>query len=483
MAEFKFANWEKRYQYEKDHDLLVEVDNDITIDKRSIQSVDRGIYTKELGRLPDSDKDVREFSCSCGALYGRFYEGEVCSECETEVKEQYGTDIRRVGWVNVSPYIIINPNAYEMIARIIGNKRFQSIIQYDIDLDIDGFSTTTSPTKKQMTPYANIGIVGFQKKFEEIITHFATLKGLTKEAELLITNKESVFSSKIPVTTIYLRPTFTSSKRRNVNYDKINAIYIEIISNTNILRKSISNRNKTSAYSTLYTIQLALQKLYDSVIRTKLSGKTKLIRAQVLGTRMSFSSRMVIRSNVGRYSGLDHVVISYKGFLELYLLEILNCMKNGCLDDTFTHMTIYEIYEYITRVRYSSKRDDKIYAIMQKILEERGDTLRVLINRNPTLDLGSIQCMKIVHINPDPKDYTLAIPLTSLKPMSGDFDGDVLNVYSLKEKSVMEAFNKGFNPRFLLIDRTGDKYYNSDFGLIKDQLTNLIEFTRPLSDM
>jgi hypothetical protein len=484
MAKFSIADWEKRYNYEKDRGLLVNVNNDITIDRRSIQSVEGGIYTKELGSLSDTDKDIREFSCECGALYGRFYEGEICPDCETPVKEQYGTDIRRVGWIDIDPYYIINPNAYELIAKVIGNKKFQSIIAYDVQLDIDGFAETvnTLAQPNKTTPFANISIMGFYKRYEEILNYFGTIRGMQEEVAYLIAHKDSVFSTKIPVTTVYLRPTFTSSKKRSVSFDKINAIYVEILSNTNILKRTTNTRNKVSSYSILFQIQLTLQKLYDFVIRSKLSGKTKIIRAQVLGTRMSFSSRMVIRSNVGKYSGIDHVVISYKAFLELYYLEIINCMRRGYGDEKFKNMTIYEILEYLTRVRYSSEVDEAVYKIIQLMIEKRGDSLRVLINRNPTLDLGSIQCMKIVHVTKNARDFTMAIPLTSLAPLCGDFDGDVLNVHALKEKSVIDAFNEGFNPRNLMIDRTGDSYFNGSLSIIKDMLTNLIEFVKPFDE-
>jgi hypothetical protein len=59
-------------------------------------------------------------------------------------------------------------------------------------------------------------------------------------------------------------------------------------------------------------------------------------------------------------------------------------------------------------------------------------------------------------------------------------DGDTLSVFSLKEKSVIEAFNRGFNPRFLMIDKTGDTLFDRNYGLIKDQVTSLVSLNAPL---
>lgn len=477
----RYANWELRHAYELSKGRVVNITNDISIDKRSIATNEGGIYTAELGKIIDTDHDLREFSCECGALYGRFYEGEVCEECNTVVAEQYGADIRRLGWIDIAPYFIINPAAYEMLSRVIGIKVLPNVISYSLGIDLEGNLKTVSMTNIK-SPYENIGMIEFRRRFKEVVTYYGTSRGFIEEMEYLLKNEDAVFSTKIPVMSTYLRPTFLSSKSRKVAYDNLNATYMKIVSSTKLLRSSSSNRVKTATLSTVAAIQGYLQELYDQVIRKKLSGKYKIIRSLILGSRLSFSARFVIVSLNGVYSGLDHVEMSYKGFLELYFLEILNAMKRGYGDPNFANMTVYELYEILMKAKYSNEVDERVYAIMELFIKKRGDTLRVLINRNPTLDLGSIQCMKIVHITKDAKKSTLGIPLTSLKGLNGDFDGDVLNVFSLKEKRVIEAFNDGFNPRHLVVDRTGDGYFNKDFGLIKDMLTNLFTFMAPMEN-
>jgi hypothetical protein len=434
VSTLRLANWEERYQRELGLGLLVELDNDVAIDKRSIATTARGIYDERLGDVVDSDKDLKEYSCSCGALSGRFFLGERCTNpnCkDPEVRERVGADIRRCGWISVEPYVVMNPNAYEMLARVIGNKRLDEIISHDVDIDLDGFAMVAGSDQvggrlnrrkpKQVLPYTAIGMMEFFRRFEEIVLFFAAQKGLAEEAEFLIRNKGSVFTSHIPVTSTYLRPTYTSAKKRNVSFDKVNSIYIDILSNVNLLRRGISNRNRIVALETLHVIQQTLGKLYDFVIKNKLSGKTHQIRGQAIGSRTSWSARMVIRVLTGEHAGMDHCVMGYKGFLELYLLEIMAAMKRGHGDPAFAEMTIHEIVEYITRVRYSDVADPKIYAIMGEMIRRRGDTLRILINRPPTLDLGSVICLKIVHVTPEANNFTLAVPLVDLKALSADF--------------------------------------------------------------
>ena len=69
---FGFANWEGRYNKESREGKLVNIDNSVCINKQSITSVENSIYDKGLGEITDTDKDVREFSCECGELSGRF---------------------------------------------------------------------------------------------------------------------------------------------------------------------------------------------------------------------------------------------------------------------------------------------------------------------------------------------------------------------------------------------------------------------------
>jgi DNA-directed RNA polymerase beta' subunit len=480
--EVLFTEWEERYSKEKENGTLIPINSTISINKQSIQAVDNGIYTKELGALPDSDKDIREFSCDCGYLHARFYNGMVCDKCGSICKSQYGTDITRVGWIDIHPFYIITPNAYELVAKVIGIKNLQKILNYDLVIDIDGKlspATEVEYTKngniKPQIAFSNIGMIAFKDNFETIINYYANLrKNFDDDARYLIENKKGVFSSKIPVSSLYLRPTFTSTKKRSVSFDKINAKYVKILSNAALLHRVMKKEvDFKRALNVVFDIQQSLNELYILNIRSKLSGKNKLIRGAILGNRMNFSSRMVIRSFVGPYAGMGKVEISYKAFLELNILEIINALMRGYGDPRFTTMTVYEVMEYIRKCQYKNEIDPYIWDIIQLFLKKRPHN-PILVNRPPTMDLGSTQYFEIVRVSPNAKDKTLGIPLSSLLSMSADYDGDTLSGYAPKEKMIIEAFMNGLSPQRLIIDRSGSSnYFNRNFGLIKDEQTAL----------
>jgi len=56
------------------------------------------------------------------------------------------------------------------------------------------------------------------------------------------------------------------------------------------------------------------------------------------------------------------------------------------------------------------------------------------------------------------------------------FDGDILNIISLKSKKHIKAFNKTFNPVTSMFISRNDGLFNDDFNLLKDQIIGLYEF-------
>ena len=186
---------------------------------------------------------------------------------------------------------------------------------------------------------------------------------------------------------------------------------------------------------------------------------------------------MVITANTGENYGIDHIVISYKAFLELYIYEIMNCFKRGIATDYFVNKTLYEIAEWLEVEKYSNRIHPAIYQVMKWLIENNKDGLYCLVNRPPTMDIGSLQMLRVVDVLPNAREYHMEVPLTSLIAWNADFDGDTLSLYSIKEKNIVDAFNKGFNPKSLIVNKvSGYKVYNPAFGLPKDLAMFLYSF-------
>ena len=102
---------------------------------------------------------------------------------------------------------------------------------------------------------------------------------------------------------------------------------------------------------------------------------------------------------------------------------------------------------------------------------------KVLINRNPTIAYGSIIMVKIKRIKPQfTKDYTMSIPIFILTKLNADFDGDILNIFTLKLEVMNEMF-KSLNPRKNMFISRNDGLFDNRCNLLKDQLIGLREFS------
>ena len=66
----------------------------------------------------------------------------------------------------------------------------------------------------------------------------------------------------------------------------------------------------------------------------------------------------------------------------------------------------------------------------------------------------------------------MSISNTILTPLAGDYDGDVLNLISIKDKTIREDLKRVFSPVHLLIDPNTGRFNNS-LNLERDQVLGL----------
>ena len=57
-------------------------------------------------------------------------------------------------------------------------------------------------------------------------------------------------------------------------------------------------------------------------------------------------------------------------------------------------------------------------------------------------------------------------------------DGDTLSIFSPKEKVVVYAFREGLKPSKLILDRSGDNLFNTEFGIYGEVSPIIFNFLR-----
>lgn len=412
----------------------------------------------------DGFKD--RYTCKCGSTMGKKYEGKICPECGHEVK-LIDVDLDKFGWIILKEHYLIHPICYKFLETIIGVTTLKDIIAFNRKPDKNGNVLFDAEDDKK-NPYRNIGLIEFRERFEEILDFYRKKKkdkGLL--IDLLIAHKDQVFIYCIPVFSSVLRTSLVRGERLFSN--KFDTCYNKIFSSVESLNNNrevsiVDGKKKTTipTYIKLAHLQKSLMELWKLVFE-QIDKKTGHIKDSVLAGRVNYSSRQVIVPDPTLKA--DEIRMGYIGFLELFKFEIIAYLTKT---QNITEAEAYDEW-YKATITFSPK----VFAIMTHMVKNKKK--HVLINRNPTIDYGSIILMRIVEVTPDMEDFTMSIPISILSGLNADFDGDILNIFVIHSKKMVKELQK-FNPRKAMVISRNDGLFDSNMGLLKDQIIGLYQF-------
>jgi DNA-directed RNA polymerase beta' subunit len=419
---------------------------------------DKGLFSKRIFGNLNADE---EFSCECGKYVGKFYEGTICDKCGSEVKP-IQANIDRIGWIDLKDNYIIKYISYSLLEKVIGRDNLKNIIYLPNKITMEGtideretdMIRATSPAHK----YWHIGIKVFREKYPEILKYYYDLSN-HKDQKIydFLEDIDDVFTNKIPVISIVLRPAMRTAD--GLKLDELNNIYINILKNVEILNDDI-NITDIIRDITMDMIQAEYFQL-STKIMDNIKSKGGLIRNQIMGTRINFSARNIISPSKAGYK-IDEVVLPYLTFLNLYKYEIVNILTK------IKGVNFVEAEEIWFKA--SLRIDEEVYMIMKKMIVD--EEVAILLNRNPTISFGSILYMKIAGIKKDYEDMTMSIHNGVLTLLAGDFDGDVLNIISVKDAEMRTVYREVFSPINLIID-ANKGHFNNALNLERDQVLGL----------
>lgn len=358
----------------------------------------------------DEDAFSERYSCKCREMKGRVYEGEICPICRTKVIFR-DVDLKITGWIILHNHCVIQPIFYKMLKSIIGDKAFSEIIEPEKDMTRDG-QIVRKGGKNQ---FKGIGLIEFRDRFDEIMDYYRDKKKNKRELiNEVMREKEKVFTHCIPVYSSVLRP--VSFKGETYFYNRIdrkyNAIFSlsRLLNNTSLiaLKKKKNKKFKSDESTILVSVQKKLMELWELIFE-QINQKEGHIKEQILGGRINFSARNVIIPDPELRA--DEIRLGYLAFLELYKYEIIAHLVK--INDISENEAFEQWY------RATINYNPKIYKIMMYLVKKRKP--RVIINRNPTINYGSMLLMKVVDIKNEYKDdYTMSLPIQILRVLNAD---------------------------------------------------------------
>ena len=387
--------------------FFIEEPQSIKKDIRSPKSIFSSYYGVISG---EADIYMDRYRCKCGSLRGRINNGVECPQCHTLVK-YIDDNFEYFGWICLKDkYHIINPNLYKNLEALIGSARFTSIIKGEEEKDEDGFSSDKlndkTTAKYAGEPYYQIGMMKFYDKFDEILEYYAKKYPNKRDHyEKIIENREKVFTHSIPVYTIHLRPFRVEGE--NLIFEKTNATYNMMAKTASLINRDnaeVFNKKKVKKIL-LYELQSSYMDLYKEI--EEILAKKKGVIRNLFGGRYNFTSRSVIVSDPTLR--IDQIKLSYHVLVKVMQQTIINIIKKTY---NVNLSVAYDIW-YKARLEVNPR----IVDIINNLIRSKPEGIPFIINRNPSINYGSILQMYCVGIS---FDYTMCIPLQILKPLAAD---------------------------------------------------------------
>lgn len=423
-----------------------------------------GIHSPLFGSdWEDEESFIEGYRCTCGDMKSKPYLGETCPLCGDKVKYR-DVNYKIFGWIVIQRYYIIHPLWYKIIETAIGAKVLDEILRFDRPTDINGHIIQDMSTTgiKVGTIFHNIGIVEFKERFIEIMVYYKKKKKNKEDIiDFVLKNKKKIFTRCIPVCTSILRP--FKIKGDVLMHTELDKEYNPIVNVVNKLNKEGTSLDDADVPFKLYRVQEKFRSIWDKVFDI-INQKDGFIKDQILGGRINYSARNVIIPDPTLRA--NEIIVGYKAFMELYKQELIAIIsKAKCITENETHTLWHN-----AMINYNNT----FYQAMMHIVKNFDPC--IILNRNPTINYGSLICVNIIDISPDLECYTMKLSIQTLVEFNADFDGDIMNLTSLKAKDIKKEFRKIYDPTWnMYISRT-DGLYNANYGLLKDQLIGLRDF-------
>lgn len=417
---------------------------------------ENGIFSPKYGQtLSDMEPFIDRWRCSCGKTKHRIYEGTKCKHCGTVVK-YVDDDFGRFAWLVTRDYKLIHPNLYKNIESMVGGPQvLANILDFYQEVDCDGhpvpldnssnkkknikkFKTQyrKDKTRKSNEPFWGKGMSWFYEHFDEVMDYYmrsASNKAAKKPIyERIYKDRDKVFTNSIPVYTTLLRPFNIGGRGKSLDFEGTNANY-------NIMSKQVACLNNNSLKMDrhpkkiegfLWEIQRQWMDLYME-IDAILSGKKGNVRL-LSGGRCNFSGRSVIIQNQSLRT--DQVVLPYPFLVITLEQQIINALVK-------TYGISYND-AYNRWYKAIDEPDKVIVEFIYGLMRSKPEGLPVIINRNPSIQRGSLLQMFCVDMS---FNYTMALPLSVLELLGADFDKTIKSlspvVVILRGKKTLNCWN------------------------------------------
>lgn len=365
---------------------------------------------------------IKSYTCACNKLAykGKNYEHDKCPVCGVPITS---SESRKKTYAKiVLPFPVLNPLFYYILCgkgstvkKVLDNLlNYKEEYWFNESGDLEKFDVDEA---RDLTVEYFKGLDGAKKYIEIFLTkHIDSAEKKDKEPKkeyvYLMNNMDKITIKNIVVMPPEFRP---CGKLKSGDYvsDDVNKLFQEILKVCN----GIKNIQYTlTPDQVVYQVNFSyLQKmiinLYDYILN-RMSKKTGLIRANILGKRVDFSGRAVITPDATLK--LNECRLPYWMVLEMMKPQLITHFINRRICKR-SNRAITLIDECI------QNKDTKYFDIVREFCKGKV----CVLNRQPTLHRLSVLAFYIdIHLG-----NTIQIHPLVCAPYNADFDGDAMACY------------------------------------------------------
>jgi hypothetical protein len=406
----------------------------VNFDAKIAESKHEPIILNELNSITEQDKEhiarltttvydnvdvfSNEASCECGKLRGGYNLHVMCQECKTIVLEPFAQGLDSRVWIRAPKGVdaLMNPVVWTMLSRRFTKAGF-NLVEWLCSTDYQ--PSVDRPPRD----IAEIEEMGFSRGFNNFVRNFDTyfdkmcqLKAFGRKPDdqlrelLLNTSRDCIFSRHLPLPNKALLLLENTPVGRFI--DPTVPIIVDAIRTITSIDTAVSSLNTRQRENRAVKAIVKLADYYYGVYSDQLAKKQGIIRKNVFGTRVHFSSRAVISSNTGPHL-YDELWIAWGHGVTMLSLHLKNKLMR------FHGYTPNEATALLNE--YTVKYHPLIDQLFQELIAESPDKgLWCIFERNPSLSRASTQRMKITRVKTDVNDPTITLSILSVKGFNAD---------------------------------------------------------------
>lgn len=343
-----------------------------------------------------SDKYDSVATCECGALVGNYYENNKCRQCGTFCKSTLYGEIRNDSWLEIPSSIkgVLNPQVFRVLSKWFGNFNRSPLLNQVLNMQLPQEPITNTPF------FTGMGFNWFYDNFDAIINYYLTShpsesgRNAAPAIKLFLERTgKAIWCKKLPILSKIIQPISRVSKTvRYADSDIKNLIKAIFTLRSVLLSEKMMKFSADHVDRHFYRVYGEFLSYTENILKDKLPKKPSILRKHVFGARSHCSCRSVAIPITEPHDS-DEIYLPWKLGISVYFYHILAVLTEK------RNIPVLKAYDRIKTAM--NIYDHEIDLIMQRLIKDcpyKG--LPILMNRNPSLRIASIQLLFVTKIKP-----------------------------------------------------------------------------------